>query len=187
MDILRWTTIGLTLAVMAAAVYTDVRWGKILNAVTAPAALLGIVLNTVIGGWEGLLASVLGLALGVGLWFVCGILGRILGAGDSKLLAALGALQGPVFLLYAIIATALAGGVIAIVIALWRGYLRQSILNLVQSLYGRIVHRVPIDIATAAPQAAIPYAIPIFCGGLGALYYVHFYLRSIGASCWPLF
>ncbi len=187
MDILQWITIGLTLAVMAAAVYTDVRWGKIFNALTAPCALVGVVLNTVMVGWEGLLGSVLGIALGVGLWFLCNILGRILGAGDSKLLAAIGALQGPVFLLYAIAATALAGGVIAIIVALWRGYLRKSILNLVGSLYGRIFHRVPIDIETAAPQARLPYAIPIFFGGLAALYYVHFYLRSTGAACWHLF
>ncbi len=187
MDFLEWLRFGATVALMSAAVYTDVRWGKILNALTAPFALLGIVLNTVGGGWEGLVGSILGIALGVGLWFACNIIGRILGAGDSKLLAAMGALQGPVLLLYAIAATALAGGVLAIVVALWRGYLRKSIVNLVTSLYARISQRVPIDIESAAPQARLPYAIPIFIGGLAALYYVHFHLRAAGGSCWPLF
>ncbi len=179
-QILQWTTVAATVVVMLAAVYTDIKWGKIFNALTAPFVLLGLVLNTLIGGWglEGLLGSFFGVVIGVGLWFVINILGRILGAGDSKLLAAIGALQGYVFLFYAFIGTALAGGILAIVVALWRGYLRASLRNLVRSLYSRIFHKMPIDIETAAPQARLPYAVPIFFGSLAALYYVYIYLPA---------
>jgi len=176
MNVIEWLLVGVTVAVMLVAVYTDVRWGKILNAFTAPIAVLGLILNAINGGWPGLGTSLLGMFIGVALWFVCNIFGRILGAGDSKLLAAMGALQGYIFIIYAAAATALIGGVMAIIVALYRGYLKKSIVNLVRHLYARIFHKIPIDIESAAPEARLPYAIPIFCGGLFALYYLHFYL-----------
>jgi len=178
---------------MIVAVYTDVRWNKIHNALTAPFALLGLCLMaiggalgdaTALGQWPdqpvvgalgGVATSLLGIALGVGAWFLCNLLGRILGAGDSKLLATIGALQGPSFLGYAMLATAMIGGVLAIIVALWRGYLQKSLATLVSSLYTRIFHRTPIDIKTAAPEARLPYAIPICLGALCSIYYVYFH------------
>lgn len=174
-ETVEWIAAAATVAVMAAAVYTDLRWNKIFNSLTAPFALLGLVLFALRAGWQGLLLSLAGMVMGVALWFVCNLLGRILGAGDSKLLAAMGALQGPLFLLHAIIGTALAGGILAILVALWRGYLARSVSNLVRSLYMRVTQQVPIDIADSAPKARLPYAIPIFLGGLAALYYHYFY------------
>lgn len=195
MSILEAVRIGATVVVMIAAVYTDIRWNKIHNALTAPFALLGLCLMAIggalgdatafgqlserplLGALAGIGTSLLGIALGVGVWFVCNLLGRILGAGDSKLLAAIGALQGPGFLGYTMLATAMVGGLLAIVVALWRGYLQKSLANLVSSLYARIFHKTQIDIKTAAPQARLPYAIPICLGALCSIYYVYFYLR----------
>ncbi|HCU34366.1 MAG TPA: hypothetical protein DGT21_02645, partial [Armatimonadetes bacterium] len=64
-----------------------------------------------LGALAGLATSILGIAFGVGVWFLCNLLGRILGAGDSKLLAGIGALQGPRLLGYTMLATAIVGGV----------------------------------------------------------------------------
>jgi prepilin peptidase CpaA len=175
--------------------YTDIKWNKIYNSHTVPFALLGLCLMTasgatgeptlfgefdgrpVAGAFAGLGASIIGIILGVAAWFLCNIIGRILGAGDSKLLACLGALMGPQFLIYTLISTAIIGGVLAIVIALWRGYLKKSLATLVSSLYSRIFHKQAIDIENSAPQARLPYAIPISLGALATLYYIHVWLR----------
>ena len=176
--IVEWIAVAATVLVAAVAVYTDLRWHKIFNALTAPVALLGLVLFALRGGWQGLLLGLAGLVMGVAVWFITNLLGRILGAGDSKLLAAIGALLGPQFLLHAFIGTALIGGVLAILVALWRGYLARSVVTLVRSLYMRMAQRVPIDIADSSPRARLPYAIPIFLGTMAALYYHYLYTVS---------
>ncbi|NLJ35138.1 MAG: hypothetical protein GX358_02695 [candidate division WS1 bacterium] len=176
--IIEWIAVGATVLVMAIAVYTDLRWSKIFNLFTAPFAVLGLLLFGLREGWHGLLLSLAGIVMGVGVWFILNVVGRILGAGDSKLLAAMGALLGPHFLLHAFIGTALVGGVLAILVALSRGYLLRSVVTLVRSLYMRAAHRVTIDIADSSPRARLPYAIPIFLGGMAALYYHYIYVMA---------
>lgn len=170
-----WITTAATLAVVVASVYTDVRTGKIPNMITAPFMVLGLILAAIGNGWAGLGSSVLGIVLAVGLWFLCNILGRILGAADSKMLAAIGALQGHIFLLYTVAATALVGGLLGILVSLYRGYLRERLTNLVRELYMRVTHRVPMDIENSDSQAHLPYAVAIAAGTILAFYYVHFY------------
>jgi len=73
------TTI-LTVLLVAAAVYTDVRWGKIFNHLTVPAIALGLVINS-LSGIDGLLRSTEGIGLALGLFLISSLLGRILGGG----------------------------------------------------------------------------------------------------------
>src|SRR3954452_20112624 len=89
----------LILVVVAIAVVTDIRRRRIYNVLTFPAMALGIVLNTVLHGGAGLLLSVTGLLLGAAIFFIPGAAGGR-GAGDLKLLAAIGALGGPVFVFW---------------------------------------------------------------------------------------
>jgi prepilin peptidase CpaA len=88
---------GLAFVVSAIAAVTDLRTGRIPNALTLPAMAAGIVLAAAFGGASGALVSVGGL-------FVAGLVpallyrstrGRAIGGGDVKLFAALGALLGP--------------------------------------------------------------------------------------------
>lgn len=81
-------------AVLASAVYTDVRYRLIPNRLVFPAVLLGLVLNMDRPG--GLLFSLTGLAMGFGIMFVLYMTGGMAG-GDAKLAAAVGALMGPFF------------------------------------------------------------------------------------------
>ena len=159
-----------TCAVLIISVFTDVRHGKILNAVTLPAAVLGIVLNTLDKGWPGILFSLAGVGVGLALFFVSALLGRILGAGDCKLFAAVGAFLGPGLLLWVILYSATAGGVLALLVALWRGVLRQCVTNVWRSLYLRFAMRMPMDITTASHRVRLPYAIAICAGGLLVLW-----------------
>jgi prepilin peptidase CpaA len=168
------TLATITLLITSIAVYTDVRWGKIFNALTFPALGVGLVINTVVNGGSGALLSVEGIALGFALFIVSAIFGRILGGGDIKLLMAIGALQGPVFLAWALLYTALAGAVLALVVGLYRGVLGQRVRFLFASLYLRINQGVPMEMNEAAGTSPrLPYAIAIGLGSLVTICVLH--------------
>ncbi len=160
-----------TCAVLVISVFTDVRDGKIYNAVTLPAALLGLVLNTVAKGLPGLGLSLAGLVLGLVLFFLSALVGRILGAGDCKLFAAVGALQGPQFLLWAIAISLIVGGVFGILVALWRGVLRHSLQRVWQAVYFKIYLKMPMDIAQTSSKLRLPYAVAILAGCLFTIWW----------------
>jgi prepilin peptidase CpaA len=162
---------AVTMTVMVAiAVYTDVRVGKIYNWVTAPGVVVGLALNAIGGGVDGVIQSLLGVALGLGVFLFSTMFGRLLGGGDIKLLIAIGAIQGHVFLLWTIVYMALIGGVLAIIIALWRKDFVAGLRRLVSGLALRMFAKVPIDVGDTKPVARLPYAIPIALGSLVALY-----------------
>ena len=157
-----------------AAAYTDIRWGKIFNALTVPFAALGLVLNTVGGGLEGLLMSLAGIGAGFVLWLISNFLGRILGCGDIKLLMAFGALMGPLFMLWTFAIGAVIGGIIAIGVSLRHGLLGKIIKQMGTSIYLRAAFSEPMEIADGAGEVRLPYAIAL---GLGALI-------TIGVRVW---
>src|SRR5437879_3416726 len=79
---------------VAVCVVTDLRTRRIPNAISGPAMLIGIALNTAHMGTAGLLDSLsgLGVTIGVLLWpFAMGGIG----GGDVKMMGAIGALLGP--------------------------------------------------------------------------------------------
>lgn len=155
---------------VAVAVYTDVRVGKIHNWLTVPFAGAGLVLNAVDTGLDGLITSLLGIAVGLGVFVFSSLFGRILGGGDIKLLMAIGAIQGPAFLLWTIVYMAIIGGVLAIGVALWRREFMASLKRLGGGLMMRLYARIPVDVGDTTSRARLPYAIPIALGSLVALY-----------------
>ncbi len=74
--------------------WTDLRSRRIPNWLTVPGLLIGVSANTVLSGWSGLNASLLGALVGLALLLPFVLL-RSLGAGDWKLAGALGAFAGP--------------------------------------------------------------------------------------------
>ena len=69
----------------------DWRTRRIPNWLTVPALLVGVVANSVAGGWAGAKSSLLGAGLGLAVLLPF-VLVRSLGAGDWKLVGALGCL-----------------------------------------------------------------------------------------------
>lgn len=103
---------GLTAVLLLAATATDLRSRRIPNRLTIPAAALGLALQAGLYGWPGLQRAAFGCALGFALLLVPCLLGWI-GGGDVKLLAAVGAAQGPVLTLSAGLYGMLVGGLVA--------------------------------------------------------------------------
>lgn len=108
------TTIILSIA-LAISFFTDVKGRKILNIVTLPAIILGLLTHTIVNGWDGFVFSSLGMLAGFGLLLIPYILNGM-AAGDVKLMMAIGALQGSAFVFGSFIYIAIIGGIIAFII-----------------------------------------------------------------------
>jgi prepilin peptidase CpaA len=104
---------------VAAATVIDIRTRRIPNELTASLATIGIGLAAM--GMSGLSVwmSLAGLAVGLALMMPGHLIGAT-GAGDVKLMAAVGAVLGPATVVTAFLLTAVAGGVLAVAVALRR-------------------------------------------------------------------
>ena len=109
--------------------WLDWRWRRIPNWLTAPALLVGLMVNTLGSGWPGAKASLegVGLALGVLLPFV---LARGLGAGDWKLMGSLGAFLGPQRTVVVLLGTVLISGLMALVELVRKRRVKETLTNL---------------------------------------------------------
>lgn len=118
-----------TLAALLGAGF-DLKSRRIPNLLTGPAFLAGVLLHLALGGWRGGLTA-LSAGLLCGLVFVILYMAGGMGAGDVKLMAAAGALAGLPNVASLLLLTALAGGVMAVGLALLRGQLKQTLRNVV--------------------------------------------------------
>lgn len=101
--------------VLLAASVSDIRSRRIPNALVLTLAALGVLYSAlVLSPAEGVPRSLLGLAIGFGLWIPFYAL-RMLGAGDVKLFAAASCWLAPSQVLGAALLSALAGGVLSVV------------------------------------------------------------------------
>jgi prepilin peptidase CpaA len=110
------------------AVY-DVITHKIPNAFTLPAMVFALLLHFAFGGWRQLVASAAG-GLCCGTIFLVFYLAGGMGAGDVKLITAAGCSAGIGLVAPLLIWTSLAGGVMAIGLALYRRRLKRTLINL---------------------------------------------------------
>ncbi|HEY1271861.1 MAG TPA: A24 family peptidase [Terriglobales bacterium] len=108
---------------------TDWRWRRIPNWLTVPGALLGLGMNSMASGWEGVKASLEGIALGLALLFPF-IFIRAIGAGDWKLVGAIGAFLGPRQLLSVLLVAVMVAGVMAAVLIVYKKRIGESVRNI---------------------------------------------------------
>ncbi len=110
-------------------------------------------------------AAVLGCVIGLVLMLPGFALGAT-GAGDVKLMAAVGSLLGPLVVVYAVLYTALAGGVLAVVVALQRRRLGTALAGT-----GRMIAApgdVKREIASGTPASRFAYGPAIAAGSMVA-------------------
>jgi prepilin peptidase CpaA len=105
---------------LTAASALDFRTRRIPNVLTAGMAVTGVALSLTHVSGVSPAASVLGIVVGILLMLPGHLLGAT-GGGDVKLMGAVGAFVGPVLVITAFLATAIAGGVLALVVAARRG------------------------------------------------------------------
>jgi len=108
-------------ALLLPAAAFDLTLRRIPNELTLLSLLLGLLWHSATGGGPGLVFSLEGIGV-AGITLLLWLL-RALGAGDVKLLGAVGALMGPSFLLWTLLGTIFAGGLLAVATALTRGTL----------------------------------------------------------------
>jgi len=149
---------------LLAAVYTDIRFGKIFNKLTLPCIGLGLLLNFLKGGWADLGFSLqgIGLALVVTAALIV-LMGGGFGGGDIKLLAAIGALRGWQFLLWTTLYTALISGALTIIFLIKRGIFTYTAKNLAINVLHRSMGTSQ-DIAAGSRGGKLPYSIAIALG-----------------------
>ena len=102
----------MAIALGCSAVVEDLRRGAIPNWVNLSAIVGGLVYHSIHQGWRGLAIACGGAVLGFAIFLAVYCLGGM-GGGDVKLMAAFGALLGPVGILTAAVLTSVIGALMA--------------------------------------------------------------------------
>jgi prepilin peptidase CpaA len=153
--------------IMVLSAASDLYSRRIPNVLTVSGTLAAPVLWLLLGGptmaWASIVGAGFGLLVGVPL-FALGALG----GGDAKLLVATGAFLGPARLVSALIVMGIAGGVLALFVAVGRGQLRPTLIgawNLALRL-ATLGRRGTARSIESQGAITIPYGVVIAVGGL---------------------
>lgn len=123
-------------SILFISLYTDLKSGKIYNKVTLPAMAGGLLLNYLLPGQSGSYAGLINSVYGILLAFVVFVLPYFMGAlggGDVKLLMAIGALKGHLFLFYSILAIGVVSFFLSLLVFgmdMMKNYKLSGILNM---------------------------------------------------------
>jgi prepilin peptidase CpaA len=156
----------IVVGVAVAAALWDVATRRIPNALTFGAALAALLVQAYVGGWSGAGMAAAGWAAGIAVFFPVFALGGM-GAGDVKLLGALGAWLGPFAAVWVALYSGIAGGVMALVVAGYSGYLVQAFSNVWSLLmFWRVMGLRPAPELTLSTHRGprLAYAVPVLAG-----------------------
>jgi prepilin peptidase CpaA len=153
----------------AAIAYYDVRYRRIPNAFVLAALSGGVVINTIMGGLQGLYSSLAGCLLAFVLMFALHVFGAM-GAGDVKLFAAIGAVTGAQLVVPTFLVVVLTGGLLAVVSIIRAGIVMTTMHRVLQIFVGLLPgwqmprFAVPVD-----RKHTIPYGVAITMGSIIAI------------------
>lgn len=153
------------LTLLGLAVFTDLRWRSLPNWLTGGGIVFALVWHMGAGGYEGVMASLKGLALGILLLLLPFLLGGM-GAGDVKLLGMVGAFGGPLLAWRAFLAAALIGGAAALLYLMAEGQLRSTLRRMASGLM--------VNLAAAGQEdfpVFFPYGLAIALGSTAAWFW----------------
>ena len=168
-------------ALLLAAAWSDLQRQRIPNGLVFSGTLLAMVLHTVLPEGSGFLSTLPG-----GLGFGNALLGlffglvallplyfiRAMGAGDVKLLAMVGAFLGPIDIWLALLSTFIAGGLLAIFMALRMDMLGSALKNvglMVGHFQFRTGPNLEPPVAGITQMIRMPYGVAIAGGCLAYL------------------
>ena len=174
--LLREPRSAVLLGLLVTAAVIDVRSHRIPNWLTVSGIVFGLFYSA-FGPFplqDGVLWSLGGLALGAGVMFPFYLM-RVMGAGDVKLMGMVGALLGPAGTWDAILASCVAGGVLAIGYAIRHGRLRDLLGNV-----ARILHLGGIAVLAGMPRemalkgwtsvGKLPFGLAIAAGTISTVF-----------------
>jgi prepilin peptidase CpaA len=131
-------TVGFPIIVVfvgaSVAAISDVVQYRVRNSLTFPLIATGLAYHLLFQGWPGLTTSVGGMLVGLGILIAPWLLG-LMGAGDVKLLAAVGAWLGTTATVVTFVVASAATGLYAVVLIVYRGKFRESLLTMKVILY----------------------------------------------------
>ena len=166
---------GLLMALLALAAWSDWSTRRIPNFLVLVAVLMGLSVNAL---WPatpgaGLVSALAGAGCGLTLMLPLYLL-RAMGAGDVKLMAMAGAFLGFPMILHAVLATFMAGGVLALAYGVRKGVVRRMLANMGGVLQGAalsvVAHERPsLAIEQAESVGRLPYGLAIAGGTIGYL------------------
>jgi prepilin peptidase CpaA len=149
----------------------DVRARRIPNALSAPGAVIGLVLHAVHSGAPGVVAGVVGAGLMIGLLIWPFAAGGI-GGGDVKMMGAVGAFLGPRLAVMGLLIGVILGGAIMIVHLARLGRLRDklaSLATMVTVAAGTRSVRPLVVRSDDEAMIALPYSVPLAVGTMAAV------------------
>jgi prepilin peptidase CpaA len=151
-----------TIVLLFIAMINDLKYRKIPNVITFPAIGLGLFLNTILLGKQGLFLSLAGFLLAGGLFLIFYLIGGM-GAGDVKLMGAVGSLLGIEKVIFALILTSVVGGLMSTFI-IFRFYLKRlklknSNIKKFQDKSSQIDSKGPLKLS-------MPYGVAIAFGSI---------------------
>jgi prepilin peptidase CpaA len=173
---------GLVVGAAALAAWWDVRTGRIPNLLTLPLFFGGLVWAGASGGLPGL-AGATAAAAAVALPFVVLFLMGAGGAGDAKLMAAVGAWLGLGDGLLALLSVLVAGALLGLLLALFRGKLRPVLSRIGHTALSLALgfvsapRRAPRLSARTEGMLSMPYGVSILAGTS---------LAALGVLLWQL-
>ena len=167
-------------ALVTAAAWVDSRRNRIPNRLVLSGALIGLGFQIAAAGASGLASAIGGMALGMALLLPFYAIGAM-AAGDVKLMGMVGIFLGPSGVLSAAVLTFLAGGALALLVALRNRSLGRALTNLRTMLYGSLVGAAAfrkVEIVEPVVSAGkVPYGVAIAAGTL-----LHVVLLQFGMS-----
>ena len=163
---------GVLAVVAIAAAVTDVRTGKIPNAITYPAIAVGLIGHTLVGrllgdggSAPGLAGALAGFAVGFVPLLAAFLAGGI-GGGDVKLMGAIGALGGWRLALSAMLYGFAAAAVMAVIVMIRNRVFRRTMLRVGRFFLLALNPRGVADPATPdSPKVAFGVALCVGAGG----------------------
>ena len=161
-------------ALLAIAIWFDIKSRRIPNWVVLTGLIASFCIAVIFDG-TGLTAWGLGLVTGLTVFFPL-YLFRAMGAGDVKLMAMIGAFVGPLSAIGVALTSLVAGGLLAIAVAIFTGAFTLMMNNVKFMLTGALMKVILSGAGVSedpVSAGSVPYAVAISAGTITYLLLVH--------------
>jgi len=150
---------------LGAAVYTDLRHGKIYNKLALTCTALGIILSLLSAGIRGAGESLAAVGLVVLLYLLFAPLTGV-GGGDVKLMMAVGALVGIRLAVWVLLFSAATGGVIAVIVMVRHRVFCRTVGTMSTNLILKLFYQAPVEVTGGSRGLRFRYSPAIALGTL---------------------